>query len=64
MGILRIPADMERTGVDVAKHNESAYPSSAWQHKPQPDNKEWMAQQQPYLHFSGQVKGLEISNFF
>ena len=63
LGVLRIPADMERTGVDVAKHNEPAYPSSAWQQQKQQDhinNKEWMVQQQPYLHF-GQVKSVEIS---
>lgn len=62
LGVLRIPADMERTGVDVAKHNEPAYPSSAWQQQKQQDhinNKEWMVQQQSYLHF-GQVKSVEI----
>jgi hypothetical protein len=60
LGVLRIPADMERTGVDVAKHNESAYPSSAWLQQKQQEHKEWMAHQQPYLHF-GQTKSIEIS---
>ena len=30
-GVLRIPLDMELSGMDVPKHNEVAYPASAWQ---------------------------------
>lgn len=30
-GVLRIPIEMELAGMDAAKHNELAYPVSAWQ---------------------------------
>jgi len=29
-GVLRIPAEMETSGIDVIKHNEQSYPLSAW----------------------------------
>ena len=31
LGVLRIPVEMERDGMDVPKHNEVAYPPGAWQ---------------------------------
>ncbi|XP_046454360.1 putative ammonium transporter 1 [Daphnia pulex] len=30
LGILRVPLEMELAGMDAAKHNELAYPASAW----------------------------------
>lgn len=30
-GILRVPLEMELAGMDGPKHNERAYPASAWQ---------------------------------
>lgn len=30
LGILRVPLEMELAGMDAVKHNELAYPASAW----------------------------------
>lgn len=30
LGILRVPLEMELDGMDAPKHNELAYPASAW----------------------------------
>ena len=31
LGVLRVPLEMELAGMDIAKHNERAYPASAWE---------------------------------
>ena len=31
LGVLRIPVEMELGGLDIPKHDEQAYPPSAWE---------------------------------
>jgi Amt family ammonium transporter len=35
LGILRVPLEMELAGMDAPKHNELAYPASAWKEEDQ-----------------------------